>query len=978
MSICSSTNANDVYVEDFDEKDGFISTFRCAVKAYSYFLHISFLETCKFIDIRPAGIQIKKQSFIEFRSQDMIASWQDTIESTERQLLDTLLMGIAEKMMEFEIEFWSTLQKLEGEVESMDQLIEWWVKLSKYLEKEEKRIVDRKRRKIRKLVSGNVEKASSAMKRFDEHLKEFVFKKDLNEHITNLYPDFENLVNLLSLDETIIDSFQGRESTVSSESSNSDEAPTLNRKTAVEVEPGGRLEGVFISDNILNLSKRELNDAEISLLSKGLKFVPTPSFVDRAAIKTDLERFGRRLRLAWHFRDDDRPYIHNPFKSKSKFDPKGKDAAIEIYLSRLEEEILDINTKIKYHNVTREERKAIESLRNDKSIIIKEADKGSGIVIWDREDYLKEAESQLSDENVYERLVDDNVSTLVQTIKSCLNKINDRGDISQETLDYFLVNNPKLGRFYLLPKIHKRLYDVPGRPVISNSSFYTENISAFLDFHLKPLSTRVKSFIKDTNDFLRKLSSLPPLSQDVLLCTVDVVGLYPNIPHDEGLQALKLALDEREDKKVSTESLLELASCVLKNNYFEHNGEIFKQKRGTAIGTKMAPSYAILFMDMLERDLLENSLLKPSVWWRYIDDVFLLWEHGEESLKEFLTYLNAKHPSIKFTADYSSTEINFLDVKVSRKGDKLVTDLYVKPTDTHQYLEATSCHPAHCKTSIPYSQALRLNRICSEPKSFDIRCDELEKWLLKRGYCQKMVRKKVLQGRKFSREDLLKQEKREKKYKLTLTITFHPAFQDLYRILRKAHTILACDKAHQKVFQDVPLVGFRKGKSLKDLLVRAKVPSLGEAKIGQSGPCFGKRCGVCPFVKNTQEFASKNGRKYVIRGSTMNCSSSHVVYLLSCKTCGVQYVGSCTTPFRSRFSNYKPCNKYHKDKTVPQQELHNHFDLPGHNGFLDFEYTLIDQADSLENVRKKERFWQYKLDTFLPQGLNDREVVVPD
>ena len=256
MSICSSTNANDVYVEDFDEKDGFISTFRCAVKAYSYFLHISFLETCKFIDIRPAGIQIKKQSFIEFRSQDMIASWQDTIESTERQLLDTLLMGIAEKMMEFEIEFWSTLQKLEGEVESMDQLIEWWVKLSKYLEKEEKRIVDRKRRKVRKLVGGNVEKASSAMKRFDEHLKEFVFKKDLNEHITNLYPDFENLVNLLSLDETIIDSFQGRESTVFSESSNSDEAPTLNRKTAVEVEPGGRLEGVFISDNILNLSKR--------------------------------------------------------------------------------------------------------------------------------------------------------------------------------------------------------------------------------------------------------------------------------------------------------------------------------------------------------------------------------------------------------------------------------------------------------------------------------------------------------------------------------------------------------------------------------------------------------------------------------------------------------------------------------------------------------------------------------------------------
>jgi len=63
---------------------------------------------------------------------------------------------------------------------------------------------------------------------------------------------------------------------------------------------------------------------------------------------------------------------------------------------------------------------------------------------------------------------------------------------------------------------------------------------------------------------------------------------------------------------------------------------------------------------------------------------------------------------------------------------------------------------------------------------------------------------------------------------------------------------------------------------------------------------------------------------------------------------------------------------------VPQQELHEHFDLPGHSGFADFEYTLIDQGNSLEDVRKRERFWQYKLNTFLPHGLNDREVVVPD
>ena len=325
-------------------------------------------------------------------------------------------------------------------------------------------------------------------------------------------------------------------------------------------------------------------------------------------------------------------YSYNPFRPKSTFNPKGKDAAIEIYLSRLEEEILAIDTKLKYSNLTRKERTALNSLRNDTSIIIKGADKGSAVVIWDRDDYLREAESQLSDTEVYEELHGDIVSPLVKIVMQYLSRVKVRGDVSDEILKYFLVKNPRVGRFYLLPKIHKRLHNVPGRPVISNCGYYTENISAFIDYHLQPISQKVKSYIKDTNDFLKKLRDLPPLPDDFLLCTVDVVGLYPNIPHDEGLAAIRTALEKREDQTISTESLMYLAECVLKNNVFEHNRRYFKQKRGTAIGTKMAPPYAILFMDSLEQRFLRSSPLKPLVWWRYIDDIFLIWLHGEEKL----------------------------------------------------------------------------------------------------------------------------------------------------------------------------------------------------------------------------------------------------------------------------------------------------------------------------------------------------------
>ena len=152
-----------------------------------------------------------------------------------------------------------------------------------------------------------------------------------------------------------------------------------------------------------------------------------------------------------------------------------------------------------------------------------------------------------------------------------IEEIRKRGDLNADTVIYFILKDPKFARFYLLPKIHKRLHDVPDRPVISNSGYYiTENISS-LDFHLQPLAREVKFYIKDTNDFLKKLHSLPNLPDHIVLCTADVVGLYPNIPHDEGLSALRKGLDLRQEKDVITSTLVELAEVVLKNNIFRFN-----------------------------------------------------------------------------------------------------------------------------------------------------------------------------------------------------------------------------------------------------------------------------------------------------------------------------------------------------------------------------------------------------------------------
>ena len=125
--------------------------------------------------------------------------------------------------------------------------------------------------------------------------------------------------------------------------------------------------------------------------------------------------------------------------------------------------------------------------------------------------------------------------------------------------------------------------------MISNCGYYTENISSFLEYHLQPLARKVKSYIKDTNHFLSKLKGLGKIPQGAILCIIDVSSLYPNIPHSEGLNSLRRFLELKDNKQISSDTLIELAEIVLKNNFFEFDQKTFKQVRGTAIGTKFAP-----------------------------------------------------------------------------------------------------------------------------------------------------------------------------------------------------------------------------------------------------------------------------------------------------------------------------------------------------------------------------------------------------
>ena len=193
---------------------------------------------------------------------------------------------------------------------------------------------------------------------------------------------------------------------------------------------------------------------------------------------------------------------------------------------------------------------------------------------------------------------------------------------------------------------------------------------------------KLPSYIKDTAHFLRKLDDLKELPPGYLLVTLDVSSLYTNIlvPHKEGIEACRKALNSSghlSRSRLKTESICDLIT----------------------VSTK---------------------------WCRYIDDIFMVWTHGEDKLEDFINHVNSLHSTIKFTHEFSKSHISFLDVTVSLdNNNKISTDLFVKSTDTHQYLLHTSCHPSHIKRSIPFSLALRIRRICSTTEKFQQRTNEL-------------------------------------------------------------------------------------------------------------------------------------------------------------------------------------------------------------------------------------------------------------
>ena len=205
---------------------------------------------------------------------------------------------------------------------------------------------------------------------------------------------------------------------------------------------------------------------------------------------------------------------------------------IEVFLSQLEKEIFTLSQKpLRYSNLSQAEWQIVRSLANDRNTVIKKADKGSCVVIWDRLYYTMEAEKQLSDKTIYKDVTFSKniIPNLTEKSNKIFENLKHKGFISEKQLKHFrfhFKNSCNLAKLYFLSKIHKRLSNVPRGPVISNCGTPSEKVSEFLDNHLKPIMKKSFSYIKDSGDFINKIRRMGSIPDNAVLVTADITTLY--------------------------------------------------------------------------------------------------------------------------------------------------------------------------------------------------------------------------------------------------------------------------------------------------------------------------------------------------------------------------------------------------------------------------------------------------------------------
>ncbi|CAF4119666.1 unnamed protein product, partial [Adineta steineri] len=474
---------------------------------------------------------------------------------------------------------------------------------------------------------------------------------------------------------------------------------------------------------VYNFSYRALTTAEENLLSKGWKYAINLNKYNNLNIKTEFE------------------YMYHCMDKNSLLKNSDKANSIKALLNEYVNKIKKKNEK-EIPNLNTEELNAITTLLNEHSLVISKVDKGNAIVVMNKSDYIKKANEILNDDKAFKKLKNNETGKREEELIKFLLQLKRNKMISTD--DYKLMR-PDTGsrtpEAYFLVKIHKT--GQPVRPIISSYNSYNYNTAKYLATLLKPAISQCPSYVKDSFDFARIIKNNK--NTNGLLCSLDVTSLFTNVPLEKAINIAISKIKECHPKlTIDDDNLRELFYYCTKKTNFIFNNNHYDQINGVSMGSPVAPILAHLYMSNLEESIKQFKGKKPSIFYRYVDDVFMILNGTQKDLAVFVKFMNKLEYSIKFTIEVQSdNKLPFLDVMVERKGGELITYVYRKATDTGLYLKWTSNQPRNYKINLIKCLCTRAKRICSSDTLYNEQLEYYKKIFMANGYPRNVIKKTI-------------------------------------------------------------------------------------------------------------------------------------------------------------------------------------------------------------------------------------------
>lgn len=724
----------------------------------------------------------------------------------------------------------------------------------------------------------------------------------------------------------------------------------------------------YITDTkpkIINLSNHTLTDSEVKLLSKGLKFCPTPVERDLLELEVNMKELARKIEL-------------QVFMSNSKFTkadyllsrtglfipPESKEKLLNSVITKIISEAESLENLAKpnvFKNLSIEECKALSQLKNNSNIIVRPFDKGSGICILDRDWYITKITNILNTNPVYKQLSKNVDTTVVKELNNLIIKHNHCFDQRGKEKDYLINFDFQTANFYGNPKIHKctvikdiikssnttsvkidiGTVDLPFRCITAGKTAPLCKLSELLDTLLKPFLLIIPSYIRDAVDFINKLPKVEPADiDDILIVSCDVKDMYNNIKQPLGLRSADYWLSKFPEllhHRFTKEFILDSLQLILSNANFQFNDQFYTLSTGTVTGTTVSPIYANLTMAYLEILLYQKVGEKygetvekyvTAHWKRFLDDGHILWRKSFGPISEFVDLLNSLDKDITFTHECSDTGLPFLQVYVYKSEGKIMTDVYYKETDNHDYLPFSSCHPRHTLENIPFNLARNICTLVDDPERKEFRLNELKNWLRKGGYKPDLVNFAFFQAKSLDQISLRSKVVKEPQEKLTFITTHNPHNPHVFGEIVKNFEFLKSSNKYKNIFAKVRIIkSERQSKNLYRHLVHSNVVKP-KFEPGCT-KCGNPRCGTCPYLLESKSISFHNAGAVFTLKNKFDCLSGGVIYKISCMGCDEYYLG-LTIHLRNRVTKHKSDLYNYQNRNM---KVHKHiFDCAGIDG----------------------------------------------